>query len=54
MKNFRHVKGMELLLSIGVPSIQQLMLHFEGLARVSKRQFEKGYLLVVEKLFLAR
>ena len=52
MNNFQQMKGMRLFLSLGVPNIQQSVLHFEGLARVAERQFEKGCFLVVKKLFL--
>ena len=34
MNGFLHVKGMRLFLSLGVPSPQELVLHFEGLVRV--------------------
>ena len=38
-------------MSLGVPSIQELVLCFEGLVRVGERKFEKCYLLVVGKWY---
>ena len=52
-EEFKHVKGMRLFFSLGVPNIEYLVLHFEGLARVGERKFEKDYFLVVKKLFRA-
>ena len=46
-----HVKGMRFFLSLGVPNLQELVLHFEGSIRVGERKFEKHYLLVVRKWY---
>ena len=43
-----HVKVMGLFFSLGVPRIQELVLHFEGSVKVGEWKFEKGYLLVGE------